>query len=551
MKKLCFLSLIFIIAFSANSTNAKDKKQSEKLQTYSGQPFDCQRSTVSNVDFYNTNYGVFGQNVSTSTAGTYWPRGSQNSYIFGAGAWFGSSCLNYYSIDNYCLTTFNPNNGQAGILPGNLDDGTNLITDLSSKYRLYKSTDFNANNGTPSTGNWGANWPLWITDNTQVMQFGTYANTYVADTIQRNFINYPNGPLFVSDEDMYSMFKDTSTEGRQKNIQFEQSVYSWANEDLNDVVVLYYTIENRSPDTLYDCWFSPVIDVDVMNNIPGQNLLLRTSNDRCRYYNENPDLNMGVVWSEATNGDEGNGLGYLGISLIESPAVNNQGYIRKDKAIFEPTEQLGLKTFKNWDITEDLSSEFLKLAAMRSESKDADSGATDKRVLLATGPFNMSPGDKARVAIALSFAMPAKGGEADGTTEDIEGSVTTGKYPSLQGGQLSLVQKVNKVKTTYYARKTLSVNDNQISNLNINGVYPNPTSKVISIDYQLQNAGNISIGLFNQLGEEVQNFYSGYKTNGKQSNQYILNTEALSAGIYYIKIQNGAETKTKAISIIK
>ncbi len=558
MKKLLILSLLVLCVLNINAK----EKPANKLQTYSGGVFDLQRSTVSNVDFFNSNYGIFGQNVAQNEAGTFWPRGSQNKYIFGSGVWFGAKKINPNTneLNNYCVVSYDPNIGKSWMVPGSIDQADTLQPQYASNNRIYASTDYNSD-ATPNGVNWGPNWPLWITDNTQAMEYGTYAHAYILDTALRNYTSYPNGPLFVSGEDMYSRFKDTdlnsyvggavnaAAKGYPLRTQFEQKIYSWNTTELQDVVVLVYTVENKSQDTLMDCWFAPMFDADIVANMNNSSSS-KASNDRCRYYIENPDLNLAVMWSEATNGDEANGLGYMGISFIESPAVYPNGFLRTDQNIYLPSEQLGLKTFKNWNISEDLSNETTRYNAMSAQVKDGDLGSGDKRLLMATGPFNLRPGDKTRVAVAISFAMPAKGGEADGTTEDIEGGLAPGKYPVLQSNNLSLGQKLDILETKYY-ENILSVNSDEISNLSINGVFPNPTNKAISIEYQLQNSGLISIGLFNQLGEEVQELYSGQMSKGKQSNHYILNTHNLSNGIYYIRIQSGSEIKTKAVSIIK
>ena len=560
MKKLFIISLLMLSALNIYAVPAQ--KNTNQLQTFSGNAFDAQRNTVSNVDFFNSNFGMFGNNMYNNSAGLFWPRGSQNMYIYAGGVWFGTQKTDASNqIHTYCEVSYDPNTGSSWMTPGSIDDGNLLKTDLISKNRLYLSTDYNLD-GTPKANNWGANWPLWITDNTQQMQYGTYIHTYENDTLLRNSTQYPMGPLFVSDEDMYSIFKDTDLSnyvggagnaqinGYPLNLQYEQNVYSWASPDLQDIIILFYTIENKSNDTLNNCWFAPMFDTDLLQ-LQTPMSWNGASNDRCRYFNENPDLNLAVMWTESNYGEEGKGFGYMGCSFIESPAVDENGFIRHDQAFYEPSEQLGLKSFKNWNLAEDLIDANARYAAMSSQYIDGEYGPGDKRLMMATGPFNMLPGDKARVAVALSFAMPAKGGEADGTTEDIVGSLIPGKCQSLQANNKSLVEKLNKLQAYYYQSILKVDNNNIIVSLNIDGIYPNPASKVISINYQLQKSAIISLGLYNQLGEEVQNLFSGFKSAGKQSGQFQLNTQAFSDGMYYIKIQSGTEIKTKTVSIIK
>jgi len=43
----------------------------------------------------------------------------------------------------------------------------------------------------------------------------------------------------------------------------------------------------------------------------------------------------------------------------------------------------------------------------------------DMRYLMATGPFNMRPGDTSRTVVGIVLAATGKGGDADGTVEDL------------------------------------------------------------------------------------------------------------------------------------
>ena len=52
--------------------------------------FDQQEHKVSNFDFYVTNYGIWGQDKAYQNGGGWWPRGSQNQYVYGAGIWIGA-----------------------------------------------------------------------------------------------------------------------------------------------------------------------------------------------------------------------------------------------------------------------------------------------------------------------------------------------------------------------------------------------------------------------------------------------------------------------------
>ena len=173
--------------------------------------------------------------------------------------------------------------------------------------------------------------------------------------------------------------------------------------------------------------------------------------------------------------------------------------------------------------------------------RESDKGPGDKRMLMSVGPFTMLPGDKARFAVGLVFALPAKGGEADGTTADIAGA-----NPS----DPSLVNKVRALQKEYYKANTSGVSD-ESNSIIINAVYPNPTAKDISVDYSVEQDADVRISIIDQFGTEMQVLYSGEQNAGKHTEQLQLDTDAISSGVYYLQVKIGNETKTKAISIVK
>jgi hypothetical protein len=81
-----------------------------------------------------------------------------------------------------------------------------------------------------------------------------------------------------------------------------------------------------------------------------------------------------------------------------------------------------------------------------------------------------------------------------------------------------------------------------ISNVNI---YPNPTQGMINVAFQLANADDVEITVSNLVGDVVS---ATTKKNVSAVNVQLDLTNQ-SAGIYFVKIQSGAQTLTKKISL--
>ena len=133
----------------------------------------------------------------------------------------------------------------------------------------------------------------------------------------------------------------------------------------------------------------------------------------------------------------------------------------------------------DWPIYNDPSSDDARYSFLSSGIKN-NSSKDDVRGMLATGPFNMAPGDEVRFTVGYYFAMPAKGGSADGTYEDVTGlKVKTAKTLSsaVKG---SLISNVEAVREMYYAAVISSgINESKDNSISI---YPNPTNSVISFN---------------------------------------------------------------------
>ena len=525
------------------------------------------KSTLSNIEFAASNFGLFGLNEYSADGGTCWPRNSNNRYIFAGGAWFGAQKKKQDAGGNYTyrkmtVVSYDPNTGGSWLVPGYTTEGNTVRADLKNKNGVYMSTDYNKETGSPLEADSRPNWCLWKVSPNGEFEYGTPKYTNVPAAVNRNFTNYPQGPLFVSDEDFVSSYKDTdlskykigsnaaNNAGYPLGLQFEERIMSWNTLGMQDAIVVFYTIENKSNDTLINCRIGSMLDIDI-NNKNNSEVVLSASNDRMRHLSENPNMNLTVAWSDSDYGDGGIGLGYIGVSLIETPAVDSNGFIRKDKSIFFPEEQVRLSTVKIWDISEDVKTDTNMYDLLSTGVIETDTSRGDKRLLTACGAFNMRPGDKARFAVAINFALPAKGGEADGTIEDLTGFSGNGKMDALSSNSGSLIGNLNKLRTEYYKSIKLSVDDETITNIVLGDVYPNPTTKAINVNYNLAMDGDVSIGIYDQLGNEVQALAKGFKTSGSQSEMFQLNTELFSNGMYYLRVKTASGTAVKAISIVK
>jgi type IX secretion system substrate protein len=559
MKTLYILIALLMLGVS---TELMAQKDNQILRQATG-TYDLQKNTVSNFEFYTSNFGIFGFNTETGKGEGFWPRGTQNLYHFAGGFWFGAQKEVNNEMKKLVTISYNPNNGKGWFVPGRIEDGFPVDESEKEKYRLYFSTDFNEETGEVNNADDGPNWPYWITDNVLKYEYGVFKHEYIYDEANRNLTSYPQGPLFVSDEDIVSTYKDTDlsrynggaaareAQGYPLGLQVDSKVFSWGEGDQEDVVVHMYVIENKSNDILKNCWFAGICDTDIGYYPDGYKF---AKNDHVRYYSEDPSLNLCVAWTDTDQGEEGKGFGYMGYSLLESPAVDDQGFIRTDKHIFELDEQLGLITMANWTIENDYNEDVERYDFISSGIRDGDTGPGDKRINASTGPFNMRPGDKARIVVAYSFAMPAKGGEADGTTEDLtgfDGGIIEKGSQVITTKSNSLIGKLENARDAYYVELISSVNDYIAPSLSIQKVYPNPVKNNFTIDFTNETPGFAEICLYDLSGNKIMNLMNGPIESKRHILDFSIENSNLEDGMYILNLKIGGSSLSEKIVIMK
>ncbi len=79
--------------------------------------------------------------------------------------------------------------------------------------------------------------------------------------------------------------------------------------------------------------------------------------------------------------------------------------------------------------------------------------------------------------------------------------------------------------------------------------YPNPFNPVTRINYSIPKESNVKITVFNTLGKQVASFNNERQSPG---NHFVLfNSNGLSTGVYYYKIEAGSFTDVKKMTLIK
>ncbi|MGC6532694.1 MAG: T9SS type A sorting domain-containing protein [Flavobacteriales bacterium] len=183
------------------------------------------------------------------------------------------------------------------------------------------------------------------------------------------------------------------------------------------------------------------------------------------------------------------------------------------------------------------------------EVRDA-SGAT----VQSGGPYT-----DAQTVITEEFGLPSTGCYSflmnDAYGDGLNGSIWTscgvdGNYTvstaagviASNDGSVPFAQEVAGANAT-----TVSV-DEVAANASLN-VYPNPTSDILNVNVSLVNAADLSLDVFNALGQRVMTKDFGTMMSGQVVHQ--LDLSGLESGVYTVNMTAGNEVSTVRVNVAR
>ena len=183
---------------------------------------DIKIHDINNVELCVSNYGKIGQDV-YGEPGCWWPTGSGQNYIYGAGIWFGT----IDGTDTLVTIGYGPHGGET-------EYGAGLSgQDPYPEYvMIYMYPD---------------PWPAPV------------------DT-------FPMAPQdIVSDQDSWCCYNDSNpdyhvlNDTRPIGIEAYQTVYAWDQAPVEDIIFVTWEVKNVSDNTIHDCYIGFCADCDIGN----------------------------------------------------------------------------------------------------------------------------------------------------------------------------------------------------------------------------------------------------------------------------------------------
>ncbi len=150
----------------------------------------------------------------------------------------------------------------------------------------------------------------------------------------------------------------------------------------------------------------------------------------------------------------------------------------------------------------------------------------DKMIILHTGPFNLAPQGSTEVALAFVAANSRE----------------------------ELIERATRARMRYDVTTSVDGNDLLPNQFELRQNYPNPFNPSTTISFTLQSATQVSLTIYNLLGQEVVNLVDGPMTAGEH--RFIWEGtdrkgSAVAAGVYFYRLSTNSASESRKMMLLK
>jgi len=522
MKKY-FLVLGMAVCLGANT----------KTGAQSCREFQIKRHNINQVEMCVSNFGKFGQDETGNAAGCWWPIGSGQNYIYGAGIWF--STIDSLTGDTLVTTGYNPSGGQSECVPGLKDMPINHPNAI-----IYMYPD---------------PWPA------------------PPDT-------FPMAPQdTVSHQDSWCCYNDCDSnyhmpgDTRPIGIEIYQTVYAWDIIEIEDMIFLTYDIKNVSGNNLHNCYLGIATDCDIGNEASSGNDICTCIIERTYVINGDTIIidDVAYQWQNMEEPGWNSFPGVIGFDLLQTPFdlewgadKDNDGIpdqYERDSAYYvinlpqymwdvdedgvpdwrdaSENPQVGMTAFKRFIFVPGTDPQrYMALAGYNYQTGQYEpydtiiSSPDDQKFLMSSGPFDLAPDEIVTLLVGVMCAA----------REDWYDPPDTALAPVDKWAQLYY--------DMYWFLYTGIQENTCIERPNTElTILPNPISRYAKISLSLTTSDMVSLKLYNTAGQLVREVINEYTSAGNYN--IDLSTEGLAQGTYFLVLETPDCKSSRSLVILR
>ena len=146
-----------------------------------------------------------------------------------------------------------------------------------------------------------------------------------------------------------------------------------------------------------------------------------------------------------------------------------------------------------------------------------------------------------KVVFTFTYTAPATEGAvtlyANGNSVNLDGTNSNDQWNFAQNKSVNVSSATDIESEKYNLSYDLKQN------------YPNPFNPTTTIFYQIPQAGNVSLKVYNITGTEVASLVNGYKQSGSYSVEFDAST--LTSGVYFYKISVNNFSEIKKMVLLR
>ena len=492
---------------------------------------------INNVEMCISNYGKVGQDI-TGEAGCWWPTGSGQNYIYGAGIWFGvRDPIGGGLYDTLVTIGYGPHGGETEFVPGL--DGQSAGADYVIIY-MYPDP-----------------WPAPV------------------DT-------FPMAPQdTVSHQDSWCCYNDLDEDAhipgdtRPIGIEVYQTVYAWDQSPVQDIIFITWEVKNVTYNTLQDCIIGFCADCDVGFEVGSY------ANDICsgivgQWYIVDGDSiwvdKCGYQWQEEEESGWASFPGVIGCDMVQTPFDLVPGHDKDGDGIPDEYERDSMYYWLNvpqnlWDVDGDgvpdwrdpsqwpqySMTAFKRFTLNLDPNLDNERYMTlagynfmtglyepydtippqpdDQRFLQACGPFDLDPDCSVILIMAFMFADWYGLYETPDTAVALVDQYAEEWYEMYWHLYTGLEEVSGKKVTSSFS------------------MMPNPMIDRAQLQFNLTQPCHVTVTVYNTVGQLIKHVVDEERLAGQHS--VVIDADNLSSGTYFAVLKAGSHNRTRAFVVVK
>ena len=453
-----------------------------------------------------SNHGSFAYDLSSQSAGLWFPKGTDHRCVFASGPWLGAKVDGEIRV---AIGGYAQEYGPGIILPSGLPDDP-----YKAEHKVYKIVK--------------------------------------GDTASSDYINWPvvygapvdgNGrPLILGDQTLWCVYNDAdpylhnTDEGSTEplGVEIQQTTYAFDyRQPLGNTVFVRFKIINKGTHTLDSTYFSLWCDPDIggsSDDYVGCDSALcvgfgYNATDSDPIYGSRPPC-VGYDLLQGPLGDSGAELGMTSFSrfvLGGDPGNGTETYnlmrgLNSDgSSVIDPTTGLPAR--------------YAVLGDPVSGTGWLDSIPGDKRFMLNSGPFRVVPGDTQQVVVGIVI------GQGQNRIASVQIMKMYDDY-------------VQRVHDCGYASGVTQGNPGSISL----SAYPNPARYEMSFSYAQPVLEAVRLSIYAPTGQAIRTFIDA-RLDGRQGRAvWDLRDDSgaeVTPGIYFLRMEAGSCRATKKVVLVR